>query len=65
MIDRSSINQCLAKAIAYHQCGKQVEAECWAFMLIQSLECTGILNRGSNAAIMLRERSMNDIDPAK
>jgi hypothetical protein len=43
MIDRSEINRALAKAIAYKQCGKQVEAERWAETLVYLLECGKIL----------------------
>lgn len=43
MIDRSELNRALAKAIAYKNCGKQVEAEQWAIKLIELLECQNIL----------------------
>jgi hypothetical protein len=42
-INRSEINQALAKAIAYKQCGKQAEAEKWAERLVYLLECGKIL----------------------
>lgn len=42
-MDRSAINQALAKALAYKQCGKQREAEVWATRLIELLECAQIL----------------------
>lgn len=42
-MDRSALNQALAKAIAYKQCGKQDEAEKWARKLIELLECADIL----------------------
>lgn len=47
MIDRSEINRALAKALAYKQCGKEAEAEVWAAILIEQLECVGILSEGS------------------
>lgn len=43
MIDRSEVSRSLAKAIAYKQCGKQAEAEAWARLLVQQLECADIL----------------------
>jgi hypothetical protein len=42
-IDRSEVSRALAKAIAYKQCGKQVEAEQWAAKLVRLLECAEIL----------------------
>ena len=42
-IDRSRISQALAKAIAYKQCGKDLEAEQWARELIKLLEMSNIL----------------------
>jgi hypothetical protein len=42
-IDRSAINTALAKAIAYKQCGKELEAEQWAQRLIKLLELSQIL----------------------
>jgi hypothetical protein len=42
-MDRSEISRALATAIAYKQCGKQAEAEVWASILIEQLECVGIL----------------------
>ena len=42
-MDRSLINQALAKAIAYKQCGKHDMAEEWARKLIQLLELQQIL----------------------
>jgi hypothetical protein len=41
--DRQKINQALAKAIAYKNCGKEVDAEQWAIKLIQLLELKQIL----------------------
>ena len=43
MIDRSEVSRALAKAIAYKQCGKDLEAERWAKILVQLLECANIL----------------------
>ena len=43
MIDRSEVSRAVAKAIAYKQCGKQVEAEAWARKLIRLLEVADIL----------------------
>lgn len=42
-IDRSEASRALAKAIAYKNCGKQGEAEKWARMLVEQLECADIL----------------------
>jgi hypothetical protein len=42
-IDRSETARCLAKAIAYKNCGKHKEAEIWARELIKALECADIL----------------------
>jgi hypothetical protein len=42
-MDRSQINQALAKAIAYKQCGKDAAAAEWARKLIQLLELSNIL----------------------
>ncbi len=43
MIDRSMVARALAKAIAYKQCGKDIEAEEWARQLIKLLQCANIL----------------------
>jgi len=43
MIDRVKVSQALAKAIAYKQCGKDIEAEEWARRLIELLEMAKIL----------------------
>lgn len=43
MIDRSEVSRALAKAIAYKQCGKDVEAAEWARKLVILLECAEIL----------------------
>lgn len=42
-IDRSKVNQALAKAIAYKQCGKDTDARQWARELIKLLELAEIL----------------------
>lgn len=42
-IDRSAVAKALAKAIAYKQCGKDVEASEWARQLVEALECADIL----------------------
>lgn len=43
MIDRSAVNQALAKAIAYKNCGKDNMAAEWARELIKMLELSEIL----------------------
>lgn len=42
-MDRHAINQALAKAIAYNQCGKQHDADKWAAQLVRLLGAHGIL----------------------
>jgi hypothetical protein len=42
-LDRSAINQALAKAIAYKNCGKEQEAAEWAIKLIELLQLKQIL----------------------
>jgi hypothetical protein len=44
-MDRSEINRCLAKALAYKACGKDNAAIVWAARLIGHLELAGILDR--------------------
>lgn len=44
-IDRSKVAQALAKAIAYKQCGKDRQAEAWARLLVELLECAAILKQ--------------------
>lgn len=46
-INRSDVARALAKAIAYKQCGKQIEAEQWARTLVELLECADILRPGA------------------
>lgn len=43
MIDRTEINRALAKAIAFKACGKDEQAARWAAIIINLLECEGIL----------------------
>lgn len=42
-IDRSEVSRALAKAIAYKNCGKDLEAEQWARELVRLLHCSEIL----------------------
>lgn len=42
-LDRPAINQALAKAIAYKQCGKHQQANEWAARLVRMLACSDIL----------------------
>lgn len=53
-IDRSEINRALAKAIAFKQCGKDAEAEAWAFQLVGLLECAAILDPSRSREIATR-----------
>ena len=43
MIDRSEVARALAKAIAYKNCGKTLEARHWARELVRLLELAEIL----------------------
>ena len=43
MIDRAEVARALAKAIAYKNCGKEVEAAEWARKLVRLLELADIL----------------------
>lgn len=43
VIDRSEVSRCLAKAIAYKQCGKDALAAEWGRKLIEALELAEIL----------------------
>lgn len=52
MIDRSKVNQALAKAIAYKQCGKDKEAHEWAAKLVTMLECSNILSDSAKMAYL-------------
>jgi hypothetical protein len=49
MIDRRAISRAVAKAIAYHDCGKPEEATAWAAEVVRLLEAHSILT--ANAAI--------------
>ena len=42
-VNRSETARALAKAIAYHNCGKQADAERWAAELVRLLQCGHIL----------------------
>ena len=57
MIDRSEVNRALAKAIAFKACGKDRDAEVWAYRLVQLLECADILDVGSHAGVVLHEET--------
>ncbi len=46
VIDRAEVARALAKAVAYAQCGKQVEANEWARKLVVLLKCAEILRTG-------------------
>jgi len=41
--DRSAISRAVAKAIAYHDCGKGEKADAWAAELVRLLGAKGIL----------------------
>ena len=47
MVNRSETARALAKAIAYHNVGKQADAEKWAAELVRLLGCAGILKGGA------------------
>ena len=40
---RSQINRCLSKAMAYKECGKAADAEFWAARLLAALELADII----------------------
>ena len=42
--DRSAISRAVAKAIAYHDCGKPEKAAAWAAELARLLDAKGILS---------------------
>ena len=46
-MNRSEISRALAKALAYKQCGKDIQAERWAAELVRLLECATILREGA------------------
>ncbi len=56
-MDRSEISRALAKAIAYKECGKDLQAEQWAIKLVEFLECADILRTDS-------EREVAELSPA-
>jgi hypothetical protein len=41
--DRSAISRAVAKAIAFHDCGKPEKAEAWAAEVVRLLEAHAIL----------------------
>lgn len=46
MIDsaaRTEIARCMAKAIAYKNCGKHAEANAWAARMVKAMECRDIM----------------------
>lgn len=43
IVDRTETARCLAKAIAFKNCGKDAEAAEWARKLVEALECADIL----------------------
>jgi hypothetical protein len=43
--DRSAISRAVAKAIAYHNAGKQEQADRWVAELVRLLGAKGILSR--------------------
>lgn len=42
-VDRSAISRAVAKAIAYHDCGKPDKAATWAAEVVRLLEAQSIL----------------------
>ena len=44
MIDRTEASRALAKAIAHKNAGNDAEAEHWAILLVNLLECADILD---------------------
>jgi hypothetical protein len=53
MIDtqtRTEIARCMAKAIAYQNCGKPAQAQAWAARMVKAMECHGILTRDAIAS---------------
>lgn len=45
MDDRSHINRCLAKAMAYNACGKPEKAEAWAVKLMVALRQSDVVTQ--------------------
>lgn len=52
MIDREKVSRALAKALAYKQCGQQMQAEAWAAELVRLLECADVLAASGREEIM-------------
>lgn len=48
--DRSAISRAVAKAIAYHDCGKPAKAATWAAELVRLLEAHSILTDAARAS---------------
>lgn len=46
-MNRNEINQALAKALAYAECGKFEQAQAWGEVLIRKLELAGVFKAGS------------------
>ncbi|HEX3885314.1 MAG TPA: hypothetical protein VHW66_21845 [Stellaceae bacterium] len=42
-LDRQNINRALAKAIAYHDCGKPEKAKAWAVQLMRELQARDLV----------------------
>lgn len=42
-MDRTAINRALAKAMAYKQCGKELDANQWGIELLRLLECADLI----------------------
>ena len=48
--DRSAISRAVAKAIAYHDCGKPEKAAAWAAEVVRLLEAQAILTTAALAS---------------
>ena len=48
--DRSAISRAVAKAIAYHDCGKPEKAALWAAEVVRLLDAKGILTPAALAS---------------
>ena len=46
-MNRREINQCLAKALAYAECGKFEQAQQWGEVLIRKLELAAVFKVGT------------------
>jgi hypothetical protein len=51
MYNRTNLNHCLSKAIAYHECGKPEAADVWAQRLVRMLNDAGILLEDGKAEV--------------